>query len=65
MPWADLVSLIEPYATESGRRGKPPVAVQTLLRIHFMRQWLKLSDPAIKEALHDVPTFRDFAGLPD
>src|SRR5574343_980635 len=63
VPWAELVSLIEPYAPESGRRGQQPLAVQTLLRIHFMQQWFKLSDPAMEEALHDVPAFRDFAGL--
>ena len=63
VPWAELVSLIEPYAPESGRRGQQPFAVQTMLRIHFMQQWFKLSDPAMEEALHDVPAFRDFAGL--
>ena len=34
-----------------------------MLRIHFMQQWFTLSDPAMEEALHDVPLFRDFAGL--
>lgn len=34
-----------------------------MLRIHFMQQWFNLSDPAMEEALHDVPVFRDFAGL--
>ena len=63
VPWAELVALIAPYAPESGRRGQQPFAVQTLLRIHFMPQWFKLSDPAMEEALHDVPAFRDFAGL--
>lgn len=63
VPWAELVSLIEPYAPESGRRGQQPFAVHTLLRIRFMQQWFKLSDPAMEEALHDVPAFRDFAGL--
>ena len=63
VPWAELVSLIEPYAPESGRRGQQPFAVHTLLRIHFMQQWFKLSDPSMEEALHDVPAFRDFAGL--
>ncbi len=62
-PGAELVSLIEPCAPESGRRGQQPFAVQTLLKIHFMQQWFKLSDPAMEEALHDVPVFRDFAGL--
>ena len=64
VPWAGLVALIEPYAPESGRRGQQPFAVHTLLRIHFMQQSFKLSDPAMEEALHDVPAFRDFAGLP-
>ena len=52
VPWAELVSLIEPYAPEGGRRGQQPFAVQTLLRIHFMQQWFKLSDPAMEEAPH-------------
>ena len=34
-----------------------------LLRIHFMQQWFTLSDPAMKEAQHEMPLFRDFAGL--
>ena len=62
VPWAALVELIAPYAPE-GRRGRPPFAVQTMLRIHFMQQWFGLSDPAMEEALHDVPLFREFAGL--
>ena len=62
VPWAALVALIGPYAPE-GRRGRPPFAVQTMLRIHFMQQWFTLSDPAMEEALHDVPLFREFADL--
>ena len=60
--WRALVDLITPYAPE-GRRGRPPFAVETMLRIHFMQQWFTLSDPAMEEALHDMPLFRDFAGL--
>jgi IS5 family transposase len=57
-----LVTLIAPYAPE-GKEGRPPFAVQTMLRIHFMQQWFTLSDPAMEEALHDVPLFREFAQL--
>jgi IS5 family transposase len=57
VPWAVLVDLITPYVPE-GRRGRPPFAVQTMLRIHFMQQWFTLSDPAMEEAFHDVPLFR-------
>jgi hypothetical protein len=60
VPWGALVDLITPYAPE-GRRGHPPFAVETLLRIHFMQQWFTLSDPAMEEALHDTALFRDFA----
>lgn len=63
VPWTELVSLIEPYAPDSERRGQQPFAVQALLRIHFIQQWFKLSDPAMEEALHEVPAFRDFADL--
>ena len=35
VPWAERVSLIEPYAPQGGRRGQQPFSVQNLLRIHF------------------------------
>src|SRR5690349_23218699 len=62
VPWTALVELVSPYAPD-GRRGRPPFAVEAMLRIHFMQQWFTLSDPAMEEALHDVALFREFAGL--
>jgi transposase, IS5 family len=62
VPWSELVSLIQPFAP-TGRTGRPPFAVLTMLRIHFMQQWFGLSDPAMEEALHDVPLYCEFAGL--
>jgi len=62
VPWAELIALIEPHAP-AGKTGRPPFAVVTMLRIHFMQQWFGLSDPAMEEALHDVPLYREFAGL--
>ena len=64
VPWAELVSLIEPHApAPSAKGGRPPFAVETMLRIHFLQQWFNLSDPAMEEALYDTPMFREFAGL--
>lgn len=60
--WVELVALVTPFMPE-GRRGRPPFPVEAMLRIHFMQQWFNLSDPAMEDALHDVPLFRDFAGL--
>lgn len=34
-----------------------------MLRIPFLQQWFGLSDPAMEEALHDVPLYREFAAL--
>lgn len=62
VPWQELVDLIAPYAPE-GRKWRPPFPVEMLLRIHFMQQWFNLSDPAMEEALHDMPLFREFVGL--
>ena len=64
VPWAELVALIAPHAPAPGAKGgRPPFAVQTMLRIHFLQQWFNLSDPAMEEALYDTPMFREFVGL--
>ena len=62
VPWTDLVALVAPFAPD-GKKGRPPFAVEAMLRIHFMQQWFGLSDPAMEEALHDTPMFREFASL--
>ena len=62
VPWAALVALIAPHYPE-GRTGRPPFALETMLRTHFLRQWFSLSDPAMEEAFFDVPLYREFAQL--
>jgi transposase, IS5 family len=62
VPWSALTALIEPHYPK-GKTGRPPMGVETMLRIHFLQQWLGLSDPAMEAALHDVPLYREFAGL--
>jgi transposase, IS5 family len=64
VPWAELVSLIAPHAPAPGAKGgRPPFAVETMLRIHFLQQWFNLSDPAMEEALYDMALFREFVGM--
>ena len=64
VPWADLVAIIAPYAPTPGPKGgRPPFAVETMLRIHFLQQWYGLSDPAMEEALYDTAVMRRFAQL--
>ena len=64
VPWGELVALIEPHSPRA-KTGRPPFPIQTMLRIHFMQQWFGLSDPAMEEALFDVPMYREFAQLTD
>ena len=64
VPWAELVLLIAPHAPTPGAKGgRPPFAVEIMLRIHFVQQWFNLSDPAMEEALYDMALFREFVGL--
>ena len=64
VPWVELVSLIAPHAPAPGAKGgRPPFAVETMLRIHFLQEWFNLSDPAMEEALYDMALFREFVGL--
>jgi IS5 family transposase len=62
VPWSALVALIAPYYPE-GRTGRPPFALETMLRTHFLQQWFSLSDPAMEEAFFDVPLYREFVQL--
>lgn len=62
VPWDVLVQIIEPHYPKA-KTGRPPFAIETMLRIHYLQQWFALSDPAMEEALHDMPVFREFAKL--
>ena len=62
VPWAVLVRIVEPYYPKA-KTGRPPFGIETMLRIHYLQQWFGLSDPAMEEALHDVPLYREFARL--
>jgi len=63
VPWKSLLALIEPHYPNSGRRGRPPYALATMLRIHLLQQWYALSDPGMEEALHEIASMRLFGRL--
>ena len=62
MPWSALVGQIEPHYPKAGP-GRYPYRLETMLRIHLMQQWYALSDPAMEEALYEIISMRQFAGL--
>jgi hypothetical protein len=64
VPWKALIDLIEPhYPKTSSKGGRPPYPLATMLRIHLLQQWYDLSDPAMEDALIEVPTMRRFAAI--
>ena len=62
MPWAELLSLVEPHYPK-GEKGRKPVGLELMLRIYFLQHWFNLSDPAAEEALYDSLSQRRFAGI--
>ncbi len=62
VPWGPLVALIEPYYPVAGN-GRHPYPLAIMLRVHLMQNWFGLSDPGMEEALYEVASMRQFAGL--
>lgn len=62
VPWAQLCALIEPHYPKAGR-GRHPVGLERMLRIHFLQHWFNLSDPAVEESLYESTSMREFVGI--
>jgi IS5 family transposase len=71
IPWARLLAVIEPHYP-NGRRGRPPIGLERMLRVYFLQQWYALADEALEDALYDSQALQRFAridlsaeGVPD
>ena len=62
VPWARLCAVIEPHYPQ-GKRGRPPIGIERMLRIYFLQQWYALADEALEDALYDSQAMRTFAGV--
>ncbi|MEF9387621.1 IS5 family transposase [Ralstonia solanacearum species complex bacterium KE056] len=62
VPWSRLIAAVEPYYPK-GKRGRPPIGLERMLRIYFFQQWYGLSDEALEDALYDSMALRAFAGI--
>ena len=43
IPWDEWVGVIEPYYPK-GKRGRPPMGIEKMLRIYLLQIWFNLSD---------------------
>ena len=64
VPWGRLLALIEPHYPKAGPKGgRPPMPLETMLRIYFLQNWYSLGDPTAEEMLYDSDAMRRFAGI--
>jgi len=62
LPWKELLGIIRRHYPGRGP-GRPPIELESMLRIYFMQQWYGLSDPGMEDSLYDITSMRLFAGL--
>ncbi len=62
VPWGRLLGLITPHYPKAGPKGgRPPMPIETMLRVYFLQNWYALSDPMAEEMLYDSEAMRRFA----
>jgi IS5 family transposase len=62
IPWDEWTNIVEPvYPT--GKRGRPPVAIETILRMYLLQVWFNLSDEGVEDAIYDSYAMRKFMGI--
>lgn len=71
IPREKLLAVIAPHYPK-GKRGRPPMGLERMLRVYFLRQWYALADEALEDALYDSQALQRFArieldaeGVPD
>ena len=63
VPWAALVAELEDYYPKGGKRGRPPVGLERMLRMYIAQQCFGLSDEGIEDAIYDSQAIRQFVGI--
>lgn len=62
IPWDEWVVLIQPYYF-SGKRGRPPMGIEKMLRMYLLQIWFSLSDEGVEDAIYDSYAMRKFMGI--
>lgn len=59
IPWDERVSLVEPHYY-CGKRGRPPLGIEKMLRMYLLQAWFNLSDEGVEDAIYDSYAMRKF-----
>ena len=62
VPWTVLLDALTPYYPK-GKRGRPPIGLERMLRVYFIQQWYGLSDEGVEDAITDSQALRNFVGI--
>ena len=62
IPWDEWVAHIKPYYFD-GRRGRPPIGIEKMLRMYLLQIWFSLSDEGVEDAIYDSYAMRKFMGI--
>lgn len=65
VPWQRLIDALSPsyFPNAAGKRGRPPIGLERMLRIYFLQQWYALADEALEDAIYDSQAMRDFVSI--
>lgn len=63
VPWSDLLATIEPYYPTTGRRGRQPMPLNSMFRIHCVQHWFNFSDRQMEDAIYEIDSIRRFVGF--
>ena len=56
------MALVEPYYPK-GKRGRPPIGLEIILRMYLLQVWSNLSDEGVEDAIYDSYAMRKFMGI--
>jgi IS5 family transposase len=62
VPWVALLEELRPhYYPKAGQGpGRPPIALERMLRMYFLQLCFTLADEALEDAIYDSQAFRNF-----
>jgi IS5 family transposase len=62
IPWDAFIELIHPHYYK-GERGRPPIGIETMLRMYLLQIWFTLSDERVEDEIYDSYAFKTFMGI--
>jgi len=62
IPWDEWVGYIVPYYPD-GKRGRPPMGIEKMLRMYLLQCWFNLSDEGLEDSIYDSYAMRSFMGI--